>query len=64
MIGILVIFSRFFYFIAPIPERNSPGQKGQIYCGMPEGRGLHQTAIPPSSDETRSINPLVHEQVD
>ncbi len=29
------------------------------YCRVPEGRGLHQTARPPSRDETRSVNPLV-----
>ncbi len=31
-------------------------------CRMPEMRGLHQTARPPSRDETRSVNPLVREQ--
>ncbi len=39
--------------------------KGMIRnCCVPEGRGLHQTARPPSRDETRSVNPLVREQVD
>ncbi len=31
---------------------------------MPEGRGLQQTARPPSRDETRSVNSLVRKQVD
>ena len=31
-----------------------------MYCRMQEGRGLQQTASPLSSDETRSVNPLVH----
>ncbi len=35
-----------------------------LYCRVPEGRGLQQTASPPSRDETRSVNPLVRKQVD
>ncbi len=27
-----------------------------IYCRVPEGQGLHQTARPPGRDETRSVN--------
>ena len=34
------------------------------YCRVPERRGPQKTASPPSCDETRSVNPLVHEQVD
>ncbi len=39
-----------------------PDLKG-MYCRVPEGRGLHQTARPPSRNETCSVNPLVCEQV-
>ncbi len=34
-----------------------------IFCHMPEGQGLQQTASPLSRDETRSVNPLVRKQV-
>ncbi len=30
-----------------------------IYCRVPEGQGLHQTARPPGRNKTRSVNPLV-----
>ncbi len=30
-----------------------------IYCRVPEGRGLHQSARPLSRDETQAENPLV-----
>ena len=35
-----------------------------IYCHVPEGLGLQQTASPLSRDETRTVNPLVRKQVD
>ncbi len=35
-----------------------------VYCRVPEGRGLQQTASPPSRDETWSDKPLMREQVD
>ena len=35
-----------------------------IYCRVPAGRGLRKTTMAASHDETQSINPLVHTQVD
>ncbi len=32
-------------------------------CCVSEGQGLQQSAKPPSRDETRSVNPLDHEEV-
>ncbi len=35
-----------------------------VYCCVPQGNRLQQTASPLSSEETRSVNPLVRTQVD
>ncbi len=35
-----------------------------IYCRVPEGQGLQQSASPLSRNETRSVNPLVRKKVD
>ena len=56
--GVVQQFSRRRFSLETLRTSGSLAHDNIIYCRVPEGRGLHQSARPLSRDETRSENPL------
>ncbi len=55
--GVVQQFSRRRFSLETLRTSGSLAHDNIIYCRVPEGRGLHQSARPLSRDETRSENP-------